>query len=98
MLDNTPEHNSPGAMIPQRPGTLALMVCLSVFLHFILFFKGAGLFKKYIYLFGSAGSYLWHVGPYLPQQGLNPGPPTLGAWNLSHWTTREVPAFPHFIF
>ena len=26
-----------------------------------------------------------------PDQGLKPGPPALGAWNLSDWTTREVP-------
>ena len=24
-----------------------------------------------------------------PDQGSNPGPPALGAWSLSHWTTRE---------
>ena len=24
-------------------------------------------------------------------KGIKPGPPALGAWNLSHWTTREVP-------
>ena len=23
--------------------------------------------------------------------GIEPGPPALGAWSLSHWTTREVP-------
>jgi len=23
---------------------------------------------------------------------MEPGPPALGAWSLSHWTTREVPA------
>ena len=27
-------------------------------------------------------------------QGIEPGPPALGVWSLSHWTTREVPA--HF--
>ena len=27
-----------------------------------------------------------------PGQELNPGP-VLGAWSLSHWTTREVPSF-----
>ena len=26
-----------------------------------------------------------------PDQGSNPGPLHLGAWSLSHWTTREVP-------
>ena len=25
------------------------------------------------------------------RQGIKPGPPALGAWSLSHWTTREVP-------
>ena len=29
-------------------------------------------------------------GIYIPDQELNPAPCT-GAWNLSHWTTREVP-------
>ena len=27
----------------------------------------------------------------LPDPGIKPGPPALGAWILSHWTTREVP-------
>ena len=27
----------------------------------------------------------------VPQPGMEPGPPDLGAWSLSHWTTREVP-------
>ena len=25
------------------------------------------------------------------QIGIEPGPPVLGVWGLSHWTTREVP-------
>ena len=28
---------------------------------------------------------------------INPGPPTLGAWRLSHWTTREVPTRDIFV-
>ena len=27
----------------------------------------------------------------VPQPGLGPGPPALGAQSLNHWTTREVP-------
>ena len=27
----------------------------------------------------------------VPRPGIEPGPPTLGAWSLTHWTTREVP-------
>ena len=26
-----------------------------------------------------------------PRAGVEPVPPALGAWSLSHWTTREVP-------
>ena len=32
-----------------------------------------------------------HVGSYLPNQELNPHPPALEVWSLSHWATREVP-------
>ena len=27
-----------------------------------------------------------------PRAGIEPRPPALGAWGLSHWTTREVPS------
>ena len=27
-----------------------------------------------------------------PRAGIEPGPPALGVWSLSHWTTREVPS------
>ena len=27
----------------------------------------------------------------VPQPGIEPGPPALEAWSLSHWTTMEVP-------
>ena len=32
----------------------------------------------------------------VPWPGTEPGPPALGAWSLSHWTTREVPKTPFF--
>ena len=31
---------------------------------------------------------MWNLVPWL---GIEPNPPVLGAWSLSHWTTREVP-------
>ena len=31
---------------------------------------------------------LWGLVPW---PGIEPGPPALGAWSLSHWTAREVP-------
>ena len=41
------------------------------------------------YLFGCAGSQVWHAG--------KPGPPTLGVWSLSHWIPREVLCFFSFL-
>ena len=32
----------------------------------------------------------------VPQPGIEPGPPALGAWSLTHWTTREVLHNPVF--
>ena len=31
---------------------------------------------------------MWNL---VPSSGIEPQPPALGAWSLSHWTTREVP-------
>ena len=33
-----------------------------------------------------------HVGSSSPTQASKPGPAALGAWSLSHWTTREAPS------
>ena len=32
----------------------------------------------------------------VPRPGIEPGPPALGAWSLSPWTTREVPGLSIF--
>ena len=50
----------------------------------------------FIYLFGCAGSLLRHVESS-SWPGIKPGPLALGAWSLSHWTTREVPVL-FFVF
>jgi len=34
---------------------------------------------------------LQHVQDLLPWPGIQPGPPALGAWSLSHWTTGKFP-------
>ena len=31
----------------------------------------------------------------VPWPGIEPGPPALGVWSLSHWTTREIPSLLH---
>ena len=38
---------------------------------------------------------IWHVGSSSLKCGIEPRTPALGAWSLSHWTTREVP-LPQF--
>ena len=50
----------------------------------------SGLLKIYIYLFGCTGSTLRHVGPSSLTRDWT-RPRGLGAWSLSHWTSREVP-------
>ena len=41
----------------------------------------------------SCGSWTLICGMWdlVPWPGIKPWPPALGAWSLSHWTTREVP-------
>ena len=34
----------------------------------------------------------------VPRTGMETEPLALGVWSLSHWTTREVPRSPSFIF
>ena len=33
----------------------------------------------------------------VPQPGIEPTPPAVGAWSLNHWTAREVPSTRFFI-
>ena len=43
------------------------------------------------------GCAMWHVGITVPQPGIEPMPPAVEAWNLNHWTAREVPKFFYFL-
>ena len=43
----------------------------------------SSLFIKIFWLHGAA----WGT---VPSPGIKPQPTALGAWNLNHWTTREV--------
>ena len=38
---------------------------------------------------------MWNIVSW---PGIEPRPPTLGAWSLSHWTTREVPGCTAWYF
>ena len=48
-----------------------------------------------IYLLGCAGAPLWHMGSSSVTRDQT-GAPALGAWSLSHWTTRKVTNQKHF--
>ena len=37
----------------------------------------------------------WGMWNLVPWPGIKPRPLALGAWNLSHWITREVPRYAH---
>ena len=39
--------------------------------------------------------YIWLHWLLVPWPGIEPGPPALRAWSVSHWTTREVPPSSH---
>ena len=50
-------------------------------------------FKDIIYLFIWLCWVILSCGMWdlVPRPGIKPRPPALGTWNLSHWTTRQVP-------
>ena len=47
-------------------------------------------FLSLFYLFGHNHA---ACGIWVPWPGIKPAPPTVEAWHLNHWTTREVPVF-----
>ena len=58
------------------------------------------LFNKYLFIFiylpePGLSCVMWCSVPW---PGIEPGPPAWGMWNLSHWTTREVPSFYFILF
>ena len=63
---------------------------LNTYLKKILFIYLAALGLSYGLRTFSCG--MWAL---VPQPGIESGPPALGAWNFSHWTTRDV---PHYMF
>ena len=43
-------------------------------------------------------SFIWRMWDLVPWPRIEPGPPTLGVWSLSHWTTRAFPGRCSFFF
>ena len=56
----------------------------------LLFFFNLFLKNIFIYLF------IWQCQVLAMARGIEPRPYALGAWSLSHWTTREVPVILHW--
>ena len=62
-------------------------------IYFYLFASGLSCGMQIINLcYGLQDLLVTAYGIKFPKQGLNPGPPELGAWSLSHRSTGEVPA------
>ena len=48
------------------------------------------LWRKILFIFLAVLSLSCDMWDLVPWPGVEPGPPALGAWRLSHWATREV--------
>ena len=73
------------------------MTCLFFFYpkyHCLVFFWLFWVKKKNdVFIYLSALGLSCGMWDLIPQPGIKPGPPALGVWSLSHWTTREVPGY-----
>ena len=52
--------------------------------------------KKYLNIYLAMPGLSCSMWDLVPWPGIEPGSPALGAWSISHWTTREVP-YPYFL-
>ena len=51
-----------------------------------------------IFLIAACRTFSCGMWDLVPWPGIEPGPPELATWSLSHWTTREVPTTTYFCF
>ena len=58
-----------------------------VILFFFLIYLLIWLHRVLVVAHGIFSCTMWVLVPW----GIEPGPPALGVWSLSHWTPREVP-------
>ena len=68
---------------------------------FILLPRGDSLtpffFKKIIFIYLSVLGLSCGIWDLVSRPGIEPRPPALGTWSLSHWATREVPLRSFFM-
>ena len=72
---------------------------LSIFVFVIYSSTGSSLwctgFLIFVITYGIFSWGIWtlscNLWDLVPWPGMEPGPPALGVWSPSHWTTREVP-------
>ena len=60
-------------------------MCLLFFFNFYFFIQ---LCQVLVAVCRSFHCSMWDL---VPQPGIEPGPPALGAWSRNHWATRKVP-------
>ena len=69
--------------------------CLFIFFFFWYLFiwlhRVLVVVRKTFSLYRGMRIFSCSVWDLVPQPGIEPGAPALGAWSLSYWTTREVP-------
>ena len=76
------------------PQTVILLFCISFLgdgLDFCLPFPLFIIYLAALGLSSSTRSLVAVCGILVPRPGIKHRPPALGAWSLSHWTTRKVP-------
>ena len=82
---------SPPHLLIEPPFWVCLMLCLLFPILFCFSFLSFLIYILFIYLAAlglSCG--MWDLVPW---PGVEPRPPALGVWSLSHWTTRGSPCF-----
>ena len=45
----------------------------------------------FLFFSSSMQTLSWGMWNLVPQPGIEPAPPSLGDWSLSHWTTKKAP-------
>ena len=73
------------------PGVITYKVFVAMTLIFSLYYKFHFLFFWYLFTYLAALGLRYSIWDLVPWPGIEPRPPALGTWSLSHWATLEVP-------
>ena len=70
---------------------LHLALPLHYVYYYLIIIGALCIFKNILFIYLAPQDLSCGMQDLVPQPGIEPGPPALGAQSLSHWTTREVP-------